>query len=149
MIRSGKFFGIGVGPGEAGLIPVAAWNTLKKCEVIFVPRAKTMDHSVARGCLPTDEIPDHRFREIEFAMETDRGVLSEHYRKLAEIIGVELNAGCDVAYLTFRGSFDLFDLHLHTGSAAGSNSRSAIPDLSWGAKLLCGRRGRRVCAWRR
>lgn len=29
MIRSGKFFGIGVGPGEPGLIPVAAWNTLK------------------------------------------------------------------------------------------------------------------------
>ena len=84
MIRSGKFFGIGVGPGEAGLIPVAAWNTLKKCEVIFVPRAKTMDHSVARRCLPTDEIPDHRFREIEFAMETDR---SCSFRALQEACG--------------------------------------------------------------
>ncbi len=30
MIRSGMFFGIGVGPGEPGLIPVAAWDTSEK-----------------------------------------------------------------------------------------------------------------------
>jgi precorrin-2/cobalt-factor-2 C20-methyltransferase len=94
------FFGIGVGPGEPGLIPVAAWDTLKKCEVIFVPRAKTMNHSVARRCLPTDEIPQDRFREIEFAMETDRSLLSAHYARLAEMIAAELRAGRNVAYLT-------------------------------------------------
>jgi precorrin-2/cobalt-factor-2 C20-methyltransferase len=100
VIRSGTFFGIGVGPGEPGLIPVVAWNTLKKCEVIFVPRAKTMNHSIARRCLPTDEIPQDRFREIEFTMESDRSVLSAHYTELAEIIAIELCAGRDVAYLT-------------------------------------------------
>ena len=100
MTRSGMFFGIGVGPGEPGLIPVAAWNTLKKCQVIFVPRAKTMNHSVALRCLPTDEIPQDRFREIEFSMEPDRSVLSAHYTELAEIIATELSAGRDVAYLT-------------------------------------------------
>jgi precorrin-2/cobalt-factor-2 C20-methyltransferase len=100
VIRPGMFFGIGVGPGEPGLIPVAAWNTLKKCQVIFVPRAKTMNHSVALRCLPADEIPQVRFREIEFAMEPDQGVLSAHYTELAEIIATELSAGRDVAYLT-------------------------------------------------
>jgi precorrin-2/cobalt-factor-2 C20-methyltransferase len=100
VIRPGMFFGIGVGPGEPGLIPVAAWDILKKCEVIFVPRAKTMGHSVARRCLPTNEIPQGRFREIEFAMETDRSVLSAHYTELAETIAIELCAGRDVAYLT-------------------------------------------------
>ena len=126
MICSGKFFGIGVGPGEAGLIPVAAWDTLKKCEVIFVPRAKTMDHSVARRSLPTDEIPDHRFREIEFAMETDRAVLSEHYRKLAEIIGAELSAGRDVAYLTL-GDPSIYSTYTYTLAAL----QDRIPDLQY------------------
>jgi precorrin-2/cobalt-factor-2 C20-methyltransferase len=126
MIRSGKFFGIGVGPGEPGLIPVVAWNTLKKCEVIFVPRAKTMNHSVARHCLPTDEIPDHRFREIEFAMETDRGVLSEHYLKLAEIIFVELSAGRDVAYLTL-GDPSTYSTYTYTLAAL----QDRIPDLEY------------------
>jgi precorrin-2/cobalt-factor-2 C20-methyltransferase len=99
-MRSGMFFGIGVGPGEPGLIPVVAWNTLKKCQVIFVPRAKTMNHSVALRCLPTDEIPQDRFREIEFAMEPDRSLLSAHYTELAEIIATELSGARDVAYLT-------------------------------------------------
>jgi precorrin-2/cobalt-factor-2 C20-methyltransferase len=94
------FFGIGVGPGEPGLIPVVAWDTLKKCQVIFAPRARTMNHSVARRCLPTDEIPQDRFREIELAMETDRSVLSARYTEIAETIAVELRAGRDVAYLT-------------------------------------------------
>jgi precorrin-2/cobalt-factor-2 C20-methyltransferase len=98
--RSGMFFGIGVGPGEPGLIPVAAWNTLIKCQVIFVPRARTMDHSVARRCLPTDEIPQERFREVEFTMESDRSALSARYAELAEAIAAELIAEKNVAYLT-------------------------------------------------
>jgi precorrin-2/cobalt-factor-2 C20-methyltransferase len=126
MICSGRFFGIGVGPGEAGLIPVAAWDTLKKCEVIFVPRAKTMDHSVARRCLPTDEIPDRRFREIEFAMEADLALLSEHYRKLAEIIGDELSAGRDVAYLTL-GDPSIYSTYTYTLTAL----QDRIPDLQY------------------
>ena len=100
MTQPGTFFGIGVGPGEPGLIPVAAWNTLKKCPVIFVPRAGTMNHSVARRCLPTDEIPPHHFREVEFALEADQNVRSAHYAELAEIIAKELCTGLDVAYLT-------------------------------------------------
>ncbi len=126
MTPSGKFFGMGVGPGEPGLIPVVAWNTLKQCDVIFVPRAKSMSHSVARRCLPTDEIPDHRFREIEFAMETDRGILSAHYLKLAEIILVELSAGRDVAYLTL-GDPSTYSTYAYTLAAL----QDRIPSLEY------------------
>ncbi len=98
------------------LIPVAAWNTLKKCHVIFAPRAKTMNHSVARGCLPTDEIPQDRFREIEFAMESDRSVLSAHYTELAEIIAIELQCREGRRLPHVRRSVDLFDLRVHARS---------------------------------
>ncbi len=123
---SGMFFGIGVGPGEPGLIPVAAWNTLKKCHVIFVPRAKTMNHSVALRCLPTDEIPQDRFREIVFAMEPDRSVLSAHYKELAEIIAIELCAGKDVAYLTL-GDPSTYSTYTYTLAAL----QDRIPDLRY------------------
>ena len=146
MIRSGMFFGIGVGPGEPGLIPVAAWDILKKCHVIFVPRAKTMNHSVARRCLPTDEIPQDRFREIEFAMETDRSILSAHYTELAETIAVELRAGQGRRLPHVRRSVDLFYLHLYARSVAESDTGSAVPDVSWRAELLCRSCGDRVCA---
>ena len=124
MSQSGMFFGIGVGPGEPGLIPVAAWNTLKKCHVIFVPRARTMNHSVARRCLPPDEIPQERFREVEFAMESDRSVLSEHYAELAELIAAELIEGRDVAYLTL-GDPLTYSTYIYTLAAL----RDRLPDL--------------------
>ena len=98
MKTTGKFFGIGVGPGEPGLIPLVAWRALERCDVIFTPRASNREGSVARNCLPPNEIPEERFREIEFSMERDR--LAVRYAELAEAIGLELVAGRDVAYLT-------------------------------------------------
>jgi precorrin-2/cobalt-factor-2 C20-methyltransferase len=100
MTAPGKFCGIGVGPGEPGLIPVAAWEFLQRCDVIFVPRARTMDHSVARQCLPPNEIPADRFREVEFTMDPDRGKLRQHYARLGEAISAELRAGRNAAWLT-------------------------------------------------
>ena len=100
MSMPGMFCGIGVGPGEPGLIPVIAWEFLKRCDVIFAPRAATMNHSVARQCLPANEIPEQRFREVEFTMEADRDSLCEHYATLAKTIAAELRAGKDAAYLT-------------------------------------------------
>ncbi|MBV9391308.1 MAG: precorrin-2 C(20)-methyltransferase, partial [Verrucomicrobia bacterium] len=97
---TGKFYGIGVGPGEQGMISVAAWECLQKCDLIFVPKATTMPFSLARSCLPPADIPDARFREVEFAMDADRDALTLHYDALASSIGDELRAGKDVAYLT-------------------------------------------------
>jgi precorrin-2/cobalt-factor-2 C20-methyltransferase len=100
MKTAGKFFGIGVGPGEPGLIPLVAWQALERCHVIFTPRASNREGSVARNCLPPNKIPDERFREIEFSMERDRSGLAARYAELAGAIGLELLAGRDVAYLT-------------------------------------------------
>jgi precorrin-2/cobalt-factor-2 C20-methyltransferase len=96
----GKFYGVGVGPGEPGLIPVAAWEAVQRCEVIFVPRAQSMDCSVARRALPPNDLPPERFREIEFNMDPDRTALRDHYRLVAETIAGELRAGKSAAWLT-------------------------------------------------
>jgi precorrin-2/cobalt-factor-2 C20-methyltransferase len=97
---AGMFFGIGVGPGERGLIPLIAWQALEKCHVIFTPRARKMEYSLARNCLPANAIPEERFREIEFSMDSDKDLLAAKYAELAEIIALELLAGQHVAYLT-------------------------------------------------
>jgi precorrin-2/cobalt-factor-2 C20-methyltransferase len=100
MKDAGMFFGIGVGPGERGLIPLIAWQALEKCHVIFTPRARGWDHSVARKCLPANAIPEERFREIEFSMDPDRNRAAGRYAELAETIALELLGDRDVAYLT-------------------------------------------------
>jgi precorrin-2/cobalt-factor-2 C20-methyltransferase len=97
---TGQFWGIGVGPGPRGLLPVAAVEVLSRAAVIYLPRARSADSSVARQCLDGMVIPESRLREIEFTMDPDRSVLSEHYSQLAGQIAVELEANRDVAYLT-------------------------------------------------
>ncbi|HKM58200.1 MAG TPA: precorrin-2 C(20)-methyltransferase [Chthoniobacterales bacterium] len=96
----GVFCGIGVGPGMPGLLPLVAWEFLQECDVIFVPRAKSSKESVARRCLPPHQIPEERFREVEFAMESDRTLLAGNYTQLAGKIAEELLTGKKVAYLT-------------------------------------------------
>ena len=100
MNRLGTFWGIGVGPGPAGYMPLAAVEALRMADIVFAPRATTSESSVALRCLAGIAIAPERIREIEFHMDTDRSVLSEHYARLAETIAVELRAGLNVAYLT-------------------------------------------------
>jgi precorrin-2/cobalt-factor-2 C20-methyltransferase len=82
------------------LLPVAAVEVLAQAAVIYLPRARSADLSIARQCLDGLMIPEPRLREIEFTMDPDREVLSEHYSALAAEIALELEAGRDVAYLT-------------------------------------------------
>jgi precorrin-2/cobalt-factor-2 C20-methyltransferase len=96
----GKFWGVGVGPGSAGLLPVAALDVLERAEVIYLPRAGSAQLSIARQCLAGLEIPESRLREIEFTMDPDRDILREHYGAVADDIVSELTEGRDVAYLT-------------------------------------------------
>jgi precorrin-2/cobalt-factor-2 C20-methyltransferase len=120
----GKFYGVGVGPGEPGLLPLVAWETLKRCDLIFVPRAQSLDYSAARRALPQGEIPEDRFREVEFLMDSDRDVLRTHYAQLAQTLADELNAGKNVAYLTLGDSLT-YSTYIYTVHAL----RALVPDL--------------------
>jgi precorrin-2/cobalt-factor-2 C20-methyltransferase len=100
MTELGQFWGVGVGPGPRGLLPVAAVEVLARAAVVYLPRARSAELSIARQCLDGLLIPQARLREIEFTMDPDRNLLREHYGTLAARIAAELEAGRDVAYLT-------------------------------------------------
>jgi len=126
MKARGKFYGIGVGPGEPGLLPVVAWEALQTCDLVFCPRARTLDYSAARRALPAGVIPGERFREIEFLMDSDRSLLGEHYSRLALALAEELNAGKDVAYLTLGDSLT-YSTYIYTLHAL----LALMPDLEY------------------
>ncbi len=105
MSTLGKFYGIGVGPGEPGLIPVVALEALKECPVVYAPKARSMAFSLARFCLRGLELPAQDWREVEFDMDTDRAARGAHYRDMAQAMAVELRAGRNVAYLTIGDPF--------------------------------------------
>ena len=50
MSALGHFWGVGVGPGPRGLLPIAAVEVLAQAAVIYLPRARSADLSIARRC---------------------------------------------------------------------------------------------------
>ncbi len=96
----GMFWGVGVGPGPAGYLPVAALEALQNADLIYAPRARGVNASVALQCLAGVPIDASKLRDIEFNMDPDRSVLTEHYAQLADGIVEQLRAGRNVAYLT-------------------------------------------------
>jgi precorrin-2/cobalt-factor-2 C20-methyltransferase len=126
MKHTGTFFGIGVGPGEQGLLPVLAWNALQKCDAIFVPRATSQEGSTAKNCLPPHADLEGRFHEVEFDMSTDHKSLLKRYTTMAGRITELLRAGRDVAYLTLGDSmtYSTFNYTLRA-------VRNACPEADW------------------
>ena len=75
----GRFVGIGVGPGPARLLSVAAWEELQRCDLICYPRATSHESSAALHALDGLELPQAEWREISFEMSTDRDRLRKYY----------------------------------------------------------------------
>lgn len=126
MNKTGTFFGIGVGPGEAGLMPVLAWEQLQRCGAIYVPKATSQEASTARACLPSHNIPDHLFHEVEFDMSRNHEALVARYASMADAIASHLRNGTDVAYLTIGDTmtFSTFNYALRA-------VRALLPDAPW------------------
>ena len=103
-IIQGTLSGIGVGPGPAGYLPLAALAALRDADLVYLPRARGAELSVAQQCLAGIELAPECLREIEFNMDPDRSVLREHYLQLAQSVAAELVAGRNVAYLTIGDS---------------------------------------------
>jgi len=97
---TGQFWGVGVGPGPSGLLPIAALEALMNASIIYIPRARSNELSIARQCLVGIAIPESRLRDVAFTMDPDRAVLREHYAGLAAEIAAEIEEGRDVAYVT-------------------------------------------------
>jgi precorrin-2/cobalt-factor-2 C20-methyltransferase len=126
MQRTGTFYGVGVGPGERGLLPVCAWEKVRQCTKIYVPRATSQEHSIARACLPENDLPDERFEEVTFDMSRDHLALDHRYTALADGIATHLRAGNDVCYLTIGDT-----LTYSTFNYALAAVRKACPEAPW------------------
>ncbi len=98
--KIGKFFGVGVGPGDPELISLKAVRILRSMHTIFAASSTKNSHSVAmriaRPYLPqgTSVI------RLSFPMTSDKKILKESWRKNAATIVKELERGKDVAFIT-------------------------------------------------
>ena len=96
----GRFYGVGVGPGDPELLTLKALRILQEVPLICTPRSVTSAESYAfdivRGFL--DEQKQEIIR-IPFPVDDEAGA-AEVWRNAADTIGGHLSQGKDVAFIT-------------------------------------------------
>ena len=97
----GKVYGIGVGPGDPGLLTVRAVEVIRSAPVICAPRAADDSESFALSIVK-EHVDPARQKVIQalFPMSMDKAVLEAAWSDAAGLMAEELTAGRDVAFLT-------------------------------------------------
>lgn len=97
---NGRFYGVGVGPGDPELLTLKALKILQEVPLICTPRSVTSAESYAfdivRGFL--DEQKQEIIR-IPFPVD-DEASAAEVWRNAADTVGGHLSQGKDVAFIT-------------------------------------------------
>jgi precorrin-2/cobalt-factor-2 C20-methyltransferase len=97
---TGKFYGIGVGPGNSELLTLKAYRTLQKVDIICIPKSKMEKDSLAFSIVQQELDREFEILEIVFPMSHDADVLEKHWSEGAELIAEKLLAGKNVAFIT-------------------------------------------------
>lgn len=97
---AGKFYGIGVGPGDPELLTLKAHKVLQEIDILCVPKSyadrDSLALTVVNGFLKKDFLP----LELSFPMSKDRNVLEQSWAKAGEEVASLVREGKKVAFVT-------------------------------------------------
>ena len=99
-MASGKFTGIGVGPGDPELLTLKAVRALAAADVVIAPRTEKREDSIALSIARPHMRSDVEVLELVFPMVYHAGDLTEAWRENRTIIQQRLEAGKNVVFLT-------------------------------------------------
>jgi precorrin-2/cobalt-factor-2 C20-methyltransferase len=98
--KTGKLYGIGVGPGDPDLIPLKSVKILKQVDLIFAAASSKNNHSQAVN-IASAHIPDSaRVIILPFPMTQDMEEKKKAWEKNAATIIEVLEKGLHAAFLT-------------------------------------------------
>lgn len=95
----GVLYGVGVGPGDPGLMTLKAVETIRKCPVVASPRTRNggmVAYDIAAGAT---EMSGKTVLPLDFAMSHDARERAASHRAAADLLRRELDAGRSVAML--------------------------------------------------
>jgi len=99
----GKFFGVGVGPGNPQLVTIKASQVLMTVDVICAPKANPRKPSYALKTVRTIIKASNKSQEtieLVYPMVKDRKLMERAVERNAEIIVSRLREGKNVAFIT-------------------------------------------------
>lgn len=97
--KIGRFYGIGVGPGDPELITLKASRVLSQVPVIFVPKKGEESASYARSIIANLIKAEQEVVELVFPMLRDREQRARYWQQAADSIWRRLERGEDCAFV--------------------------------------------------
>lgn len=122
-MKTGKLYGVGIGPGDPQYLTLRAADVLRAVDVIFTVISPNAENSTSQAVVEYLR-PRGEIRLQVFSMSRDRTIREEQVRANAEAITAELRAGRDCAFATLGDAmtYSTFGYVLEI-------IRKAIPDL--------------------
>ena len=96
----GILYGVGVGPGDSGLLTEKGKDVLRFADVICVPKSKNERESVALTVAKPHYNDNVIVEELLFPMSRDEAVLAKHWEMAAKRVAELLASHESVAFLT-------------------------------------------------
>jgi precorrin-2/cobalt-factor-2 C20-methyltransferase len=129
--RTGKLYGIGVGPGDPELMTLKAARLIRECHAVAIPASGkeiNVAFEIARGAVP--EIESKELLEVSMPMIRDESKLKESHDKAAETVIAELEKGKDIAFLTL-GDPSIYStyIYIHNRVTARGFETEIIPGI--------------------
>lgn len=98
---AGILYGVGVGPGDPGLLTLKAKEMLEQVQVIAVPVKKAGEESTALNIIkPVVCLDGKKLLELEFPMEHSHETMETSHCAAAQRLTELLETGADVALIT-------------------------------------------------
>ena len=97
---TGKFFGLGVGPGDPELVTLKAVRILGEVDTICVPVSSAERDSLALQVVRGLVEKEYEQLELSFPMSRDRSVLEKSWAEAGEAVARQVSLGRKVAFVT-------------------------------------------------
>ncbi len=112
----GKFYGIGVGPGDPELLTLKAARILAEVDWIFLPATAPGGYGFAGKIVESLHLDAAKFRPVKMCMSRERTADLDAYERAADDILAELRRGKSAAWIT-EGDPLFYSTFLHVWSA--------------------------------
>ncbi|ADK79350.1 precorrin-2 C(20)-methyltransferase [Sediminispirochaeta smaragdinae] len=95
-----KLIGIGVGPGDPGLLPLASAQAIKEADIVFTPVSRFSKASLAASIAAGTGIDESKIQKITFPMAKDTETLQKAWTQAAAPVIKALDNGLRAVFLT-------------------------------------------------
>lgn len=108
----GKFYGVGVGPGDSQYLTLRAAAVLRECDIVFCPISKVGKESIALDIARQHIGENTSIKELNFPMSRSMDVLDTAWYASALFIKTELDDGQNCAFITL-GDPSLYSTYIY------------------------------------